>query len=78
MLDRNFVVGTDDRPFQEGPYVLNRVCVNVATNILFGAVIDRLVSGIFVSDAIVGCPVVGKVSLSIVGGILSNELMQWT
>ena len=66
MFDRNLMKRTDDRPLQETPYALDGVSVNVTTDILFDGVVDRLMAGIFVSDAPVRTPVVGVDSFGFV------------
>lgn len=66
MLNRNLMVGTDDRPLEKGPNPLDAVSVNVATDILFSRVIDRLVTGVIVANAPVRTPVVGMDGFSIV------------
>ena len=59
MFDRNLMKRTDDRPLQETPDVLYGVGVDVATGVLADGMVDCLVTGVLVSDAPVGSPVVG-------------------
>ena len=66
----------DDRPFQETPDVLYGVGVDVPTRILTDGVIDRLVDGIFVSDAPIGSPVVGMDGFGFVGNGFISESME--
>jgi hypothetical protein len=76
MFDRNLVIGTNDGPLQETPNVLYGVGVNIATDILFDGVVDRLVPCVFVSNAPVRSPVVSIVSLGVIGGCFGNKLVK--
>ena len=51
------------------------VCLNANTYAL-REILLHFRSGIFVGDAVVGCPVVSKVSLSVICGVLSDKLVQ--
>ncbi|KKN75644.1 hypothetical protein LCGC14_0378820 [marine sediment metagenome] len=75
MFDRDLMKRTDDRPLQETPYTLDGVRVNIATDIFFDGVVDRLMPGIFVSNSPVRSPVVGVDSFGFVGnGFLSESV----
>ena len=50
--------------------------MNVATDILLNAMVDRLVAGILVTDAVVGCPIIGEISLGFIGGGFPDEGVQ--
>lgn len=51
MLDRQLVIGTRDRAFQQAPDVLNTVRIDTITNIFIGAVIDNLMLRVGISNA---------------------------
>ena len=70
------MIGTDNRPFQEGPDALNGVRVDFAAHPFFGGVVDGLMAGVLVSDAVVRCPIVGEVGFGLVCRELLNKAVQ--
>ena len=76
MLDADLVVDPDNGAFREAPDVLNGVGVNVSPDPLFVAVIDRLVNGVVVFNALVRCPFVGEVGDRLIGCDLPDELVK--
>lgn len=73
MFDRNLMKRTDNRPLQETPDVLYGVGVDVPTGVFADVVVDRLVERIFVSDALVGPPIVGVDGFGFIGNGFFSE-----
>jgi len=70
MLDAHLVVAADDGTLQEAPDVLDPVGVNVAAHPFLDRVVYGLMSGVVVSDATVGAPVVSVDRFRLVGDVL--------
>ena len=54
----------DNGAFEKTPNVLNRIGVNVTAHPFFEAVVDRLMLGIMVANAMIGRPLIGDDTLS--------------
>lgn len=73
VLHADLVIRPDDRTFEQAPYALNAVRVNIPTNPLIRTVIDRLVRRIFISNANVGGKFVRVDGFRVGRGVLLNE-----
>jgi len=75
------MIGTDNRPFEQGPCVLNAVCVHIPAHVFFGSVVDRFVFGVVIFDAEIRWVLVRVnllcVRLSGLSNELSNDLLAW-
>ena len=76
MFDRDLMKRSNDRPLQKTPDVLYGVGVHVPTGILADGMVDRLMDGIFVTDAPVGSPVVSLDGFGIVGDDFISESVE--
>jgi len=54
---------TNDGPLEQRPRALDAVRVDITTNPLFCAMVDRLMNGVGVSDALVGRVLIGHQAL---------------
>ena len=76
MLRADFMVSSCNGTLKKAPDVLNGVGVGVLDDILFLAMGDCLVLSVMVPDTPVRGPVVGIDGLSLVLGVLLDEIMQ--
>src|SRR3990172_2520460 len=76
MLCAELVVAPDDRPLEEAPNAFHAVCVHVGADPFLDVVVNRLMTGVLVSDALVGRPRVGVDGLSVVGDHGLDKAMQ--
>jgi len=70
------MIGTDNRSLQEAPDILDRVRMNIATNPFLSAVIDRLMSGVFIPNTVISWPFIRVNSFGIRCGIGMYEIMK--
>jgi hypothetical protein len=76
MLHRKLVIRADHAALEKAPDALNGVCVNVAANPFFFAVVNRFVARILVADVFVANPLIRIDRSGIRRGIFLNELFQ--
>ncbi len=76
MFFRDLMIRTHNRTLQETPDVLYGVGINIATYPLVSTVVDRLVLGIFVLNAVVSRPIIGINRFGIRCGMRVNELVK--
>ena len=72
----DLVVAADDSPLEERPDALDRVRVDVGPDVLVGRVVDLLVAGVLVADALVPDPLVRLDRPGLVGDVLADESVE--
>lgn len=74
MFFTNLMIRTDNRTLKKRPDILNRVGMNVTTYPFLGTMIDGLMYGIFVTNAIVSGEIIGVNRFGVRFGMRVNKL----
>src|SRR5712692_11052703 len=76
MLDRQLMISARNRPLEQAPDVFNAVRMNVATDILFGLMVDDLMLRIVICNPAIGIVIIRDNDFCIGSRMVINKPMQ--